>query len=272
MSGCQQEQEGSPDNTGVVEANDAYIEHFGDVPPVKAGRAYANVAYLPLKEQPEKIGALPVFLFTAENRRKLVLEKLISGDLVSTPRTRFYHPFPSDLALEIHPLDGRVLTVNLRSSTTWNPKDQRAAVNAIKETALQFAEIASVRILFNGTAPADMPRDGYQHRASQIAETKAPVLILMGGNWESDQEDPEEILIEFDRPVKIQNISLMHEDGSKVIGDYYVTMFQMAVVVHPESPELFKEGSILRVEWRVVDFKGRENSGVDTLPLIRYEH
>ena len=46
----------------------------------------------------------------------------------------------------------------------------------------------------------------------------------------------------------------------------------MAVVIHPESPQLFSEGTTLKAEWSVVDTLGRENSGVDTMPLVKYEH
>ncbi len=272
LLGCQQERENPPDNTGIVELNDAYIKHFGELPPAKAGRAYAHVGYLPLKDNPEKVGALPIFLFTSENRLDNVLQKLISGELTLTQKSNFYNPFPDDLRMSIQSTEGGTLKLGLRNTRSWSDKDLRAAVNALKETALQFEGIEAVQVYINNIAMVDMPLSGYRHDPHLIAKTSPPSLILMAGAWEGNQNEPEEILIEFDRPVKIRSFDLFHEDGQKVEGKYYTSIFQMAVVVHPSEPEQFKEGTVLKAEWSVVDFRGRENSGIDTLQLKKYEH
>jgi hypothetical protein len=94
----------------------------------------------------------------------------------------------------------------------------------------------------------------------------------MAGAWEKGQDEPEEVLVEFDRPVKVNSFELYHLDGQKVEGEYFKSIFQMAVVVHPKLPELFQEGTSLRAEWNVVDELGRANSGVDTMPLKKLIH
>lgn len=78
----------------------------------------------------------------------------------------------------------------------------------------------------------------------------------MIGAREKEHETSKEILVEFDRPVKVNSFVLFHEDSQKVEGEYYKSIFQMAVVVHPKPPELFQEGTSLRAEWDVVDELG----------------
>jgi len=272
LLGCQNERESPPDKTGIIELNDAYIKHFGELPPAKAGRAYATVAYLPMKDNPEKVGALPIFLFTPENKLEKVLQKLISGELTLTQKSKFYNPFPADLRMTIQSTEGGTLTLGLSSRSTWSDEGRRAAVTALTETSLQFEGIDAVKVYINNTALSDMPTSGYRHDAQLIEETTPPSLILMTGDWEANKDEPEEVLIEFDRPVKIKSFSLFHQDGHKVEGDYYTSIFQMAVVVHPSEPGQLKEGAMLRAEWNVVDFRGRESRGVDLLPLKKYEH
>lgn len=269
--GCQQE-ETPPERAGLVTASEAYLESFGTPPQGKSGRAYAVVVYLPIKERPGKLLAFPVFLFTEENQLEKVLEKLISGDLVSSEKMNVYSPFPGDLELVIESLKDDVLTLNLNTNKRWAEADQKSAVNALKETALQFNEVSAVKIMLNGSFVLGMPENGFQHEKELLAQMTPPLLILMAGVWEEGQETPEEILIEFDRPIKIKSFNLYHSDGKKIEGDNYTSIFQMAVVLHPERPELFKEGAVLRAEWSVVDYLGRENNGVDMMALKKYLH
>jgi hypothetical protein len=117
-----------------------------------------------------------------------------------------------------------------------------------------------------------MPAGGYLHNPQQMVEPGPPKLVMLAGAWQGGAEVPEELLIEFDRPVKVESIKLSDEAGNVVAGEYYTAIFQMAVVVHPEYPERYREGTVLRAEWSVVDNLGRAGSGTDTRPLRRLEH
>ena len=139
LLGCQQDQADPLAETAVVEATPTYIRHFGEPPPVKEGRAYAVVGYLPRQGVGEKIGALPMFLFSTEKLLENVLRKLTSGELTRDQKTSFYHPFPQDLALAIHPPDDGTLSLELVTEQSWNAKEQLAARKALVETALQFS-------------------------------------------------------------------------------------------------------------------------------------
>lgn len=269
--GCQQE-EIQKESTGIVKATPSYLESFGVPPQGKAGRAYAAVGYLPVKDKPTKLGPLPIFLFTEENQSDKVLNKLVSGDLVTSQRQIYYNPFPRDLEIVIKSEEGNALTIDLLTKEDWYRDDQYAGTIALKETALQFSHVQKVKVMLNGSVVEGMPEVGFQKNSDLMIEVPPPILILMAGAWEKGQNEPEEILIQFDRPIKVEKFKLYHLDGQEVQGEYYKSIFQMAVVVHPESPSLFREGTILKAEWSIVDELGRKNSGVDTMQLIKYEH
>lgn len=81
-----------------------------------------------------------------------------------------------------------------------------------------------------------------------------------------------ELLDEFGRPVEAYNFKLYNNAGMSIEGEYYTSIFQMAVVVLPGDSSLYKEGDTLRAELDFVDIKGRANSGSSTKTLQRYEH
>ena len=268
---CQQEDK-SITKSGLVLASDAYLENFGSPPQGKAGKAFAKVGYLPLKSNPEKFGVSPIFLFTEDDQIKKVLDKLVSGDLSFSDRLPFYNPFPKDTIIEVKSTEGEQITVNIITENLIDSIDQLYAARSLAETALQFEEIKTVDVLFNGQPLPQFPSKGYRHDPKRLSPVHPPLLILMVGNWEKGHDSPEEILVEFDRPVSVNNFALFHEDGTKVEGDYYKSVFQMAVVIHPRNPEKFYQGTLLRAEWEVVDELGRSNQGVDVMALVKHVH
>lgn len=269
--GCQQE-EMPVENTGIVEATKAYLKYYGVPPQGKAGRAYAAVGYLPTKEDPQKIGPLPIFLFTKENQTKKVLKKLVSGELLTSDRQIYDNPFPEDMEIHLKLMQEGTLVLDLVTTQQWGQELQRAGMVALMETALQFDEVEFVKVTLNGEPVPWAEAGGYQRQPELIIDVPPPILIFMIGAWEKGQDEPEELLVEFDRPVKVTTFELYHLDGQKVEGDYFKSIFQMAVVIHPKFPELFKEGTSLRAKWTVVDELGRVNSGVDTMPLEKFVH
>jgi hypothetical protein len=94
----------------------------------------------------------------------------------------------------------------------------------------------------------------------------------MAGVWEQGTDNLDELLVEFDRPVKVNNFKLYNNSENSIEGEYFTSIFQMAAVVLPGDKTLYKEGDVLRAEWDVVDFMGRVNSGSSSMPLRRYEH
>ncbi len=272
LSACKREETLDPQGEGYVEANHAYEENFGAPPQGKVGKAFARVAYLPLHDLPEKLRALPLFLFTDQDQLRQILERLISGELLMQRASELYNPFPTNLAIHITNPEGPLVTLSLTTDQAWAPGDLLAGSRALAETALQFASVERVIILLNGAPVPQMPAEGFEHDQEALVRVEPPALVMMAGVWERGVESPVELLIEFDRPIKIKSFKLYDREGNPVKGEYFTSIFQMAVVVHPEDPGYYREGMLLRAEWEVADELGRGSSGTSNLPLRRIEH
>ena len=129
-----------------------------------------------------------------------------------------------------------------------------------------------MKVMLNGQPHPHMPGGGYSHQSELIAEITPPTLVLIAGMWEKGSDHLDELLVEFDRPITVNSIKLYDETGKKVEGEYYTSIFQMAVVVLPKNPDAFQPGTTLRAEWDVVDTLGRSNRGSNSMQLERFEH
>ncbi|MGK2905105.1 MAG: GerMN domain-containing protein [Desulfuromonadales bacterium] len=274
LAGCRQEEVSAPApvESGVVAANRAYLENFGEPPQGKAGEAFARVGYLPLLESPQQVRAFPLFLFSEKDQLQQILNRLVSGELPLPESFGLYNPFPADLQLTATSPENPALTLSLLSEVSWSDTDKAAAGRTLAESVFQFPRVEKVVVMLNGQPLAQMPADGYRHEPGALAAVRPPQLILMAGMWKRGSDRPDELLAEFDRPVKINNFKLYAKSGEVVEGEYFTSVFQMAVVVLPKDPTLYQESTVLRAEWDVVDGLGRSNSGSTTLPLLRYEH
>jgi hypothetical protein len=273
LSACQQdERTTTPQNTGVVKASQAYQDNFGTPPQGKAGQAFAFVGYLPLQKTPEKFRPLPLFVFTEKEQMRQILERLISGELLQHRASDFYNPFPDGLKVAVTSPEGPTSTLSLSTQQKWLPRDQTAGGRALAETALQFTKVDKVMVLLNGIPLSPMPEEGYLREPHALVKVEPPDLVMMAGVWEDKAEALSEILIEFDRPIKVNSFKLYDMEGHVVDGDYFTSLFQMAVVIHPKNPDRYQEATVLRAEWDVVDDLGRANRGTDSLALQRLDH
>ncbi|MEJ2521218.1 MAG: hypothetical protein P8Y91_12910, partial [Desulfuromonadales bacterium] len=181
-------------------------------------------------------------------------------------------PFPNDLQVTVSPVEDGTQTLHLQTAQSWDRTAQELTVQAFAETALQFPETRRVRVTLNDKPLSTMPAAGYQHQPDMIDDVGLPDLVLMAGVWNAEDSAPAELLIEFDRPIRLNTFSLTDADGNKVAGDYYLSIFQMAVVVHPQEPERYQAGTPLHAAWDVTDDLGRRSQGEKTLSLIRFTH
>ena len=269
---CQREETADPRGSGLVESNPAYLENFGTPPQGKAGHAFARVGYLPLQTSPGKLRAFPLFLFDDQDQLQQILKRLTSDDLQLNRNSDLYNPFPGDLVLSITSAAGPTATISLTTSQDWSGTALEAGARALTETALQFATVERVVILLNGKPLPQMPAEGFEHDQALLVGVELPRLIHLMGVWEEGDAAVSELLVEFDRPIKVKQFKIYAEDGNVVDGDYFTSIVEMAVVIHPKDPGRYREGDVLRVEWEVVDELGRANHGTSSLPLWRIEH
>lgn len=273
LAACQQQEQASlPQNSGVVIATRAYLDNFGMPPHGKAGQAFARVGYLPLQKSSKKLRAVPLFLFSETEQLQQILDRLISGELLLYRNTDFYNPFPKDLKVNVSSPEGPTTTLSLATQQSLSASALSVAAESLAETALQFAQVERVIVLNNGVPLPQMPQGGYLHAPELLARVEPPQLILMAAVWEAEKDAPHELLIEFDRPITVNRFKLYEADGNAVVGEYFTSIFEMAIVVHPKEPGRYQETTILRAEWDVTDALGRENQGTDSLPIRRIDH
>lgn len=269
IPGCQETAETPAVAPARVFANPAYLEHFGQPPQPRRGIAYARVGYLPLREQPERVRPFPLFLFSDENQLSQVLQRLVGRELLLDPQGPMFHPFPPELTLQVGTPQQGALTLELGNVAA--PEGLLPAARALIETACQFPGVERVVILVAGEPLPGQPREGLAAEPTSIVAPGEPHPLMIAGMWEPGEAEPEEILFNFDRPVKVNRFVLNGSDGKPLAGEYFTSVFDMAVVFHPAGPGLV-EGSLLEAEWSVTDALGRSASGRSRYPLLRFEH
>lgn len=270
---CQQEEPvPASQPSGIVIASQAYLDNFGEPPQGKAGEAFARVGYLPVRKAPGKVRAFPLFLFSKDRELQQILSRLTGKELVFPESFGLYSPFPKDLKVTSASNEKGTQTLSLMTQQSWPADDIASAGLAMAATVLQFEQTNKVFIMLNGQPLPQMPADGYVPDPGTLADVEPPSLVQMAGMWEQGTDNLDELLVEFDRPVKVNNFKLYNSSENSIEGEYFTSIFQMAVVVLPGDKTLYKEGDVLRAEWEVVDFMGRVNSGSSTMPLRRYEH
>jgi hypothetical protein len=86
-------------------------------------------------------------------------------------------------------------------------------------------------------------------------------------------KDIEEVNAFFDRPVDVKELKLLSRDGQQFAGELYHSVFDMAAVLKPKEPSLFKERMEIKVRWKVVDKLGKqaEGEGVWLLEVKQHE-
>jgi len=272
MTGCK-EPGGQAVPAGSAKANGAYLEHFGEPPTPEQGTCFARVGYFPLAGEPDRVRAVPLFIFREEGQLAHLLAAFSRGEWEFSPQSGLRNPFPPDSTIRVTGQEGDTITIDLvMPGADQSSPDFQGMIAAVVETVLQFEEINRVFITVAGMPLAQMPGDGFRHDPGRIAPVGSPLPLMVGGNWEPDQENPEEIFINFDRPVVIQEIRLLDAAGQELQGEYFRTGFDMTVVLLPAAPQIFREGMTVRVAWQVTDRQGRTGSGTQDFILKRFDH
>lgn len=271
LGACQQ-QEQPPVRSGKVHASAAYLQHFGEPPIPQQGYAYAQVGYLPRNDASGRVRPLPLFLFSESQHLDRILSQLFSDKMLVSGHSRLLLPFAQGVRLEQLAQAGDTLVVSLADAGSGAAVDRAGIDRAITETACQFEDVSRVRILYNGEPSPQQPLEGYHAEPELIDAVGPPMLLNVVGTWEEGAEHPQEILINFDRPMVINNFRLLDRAGEPVGGKYFTSVFDMAVVVRPDKPELIKAGMLLTVDWDISDQLGRSSSSVASLALQRQSH
>jgi hypothetical protein len=105
-----------------------------------------------------------------------------------------------------------------------------------------------------------------------VVEPGPPRLLSITAVKDKGVKDVEEVSAYFDRPVEVQELSMTDKEGKAFAGDVYHSVFDMAAVLKPKDPAVFKQGMPIKVRWNVTDKLGRHAAGDSVWPLEVREH
>jgi hypothetical protein len=269
LAGCKKETPAQ----GGGRASAAFVENFGQPPTPEKGQCFARVGYFPLRSDPARVRAVPFFLFRETDQLQVLLDRLVGGEVVLPADSGLFNPFPLGTGVRVQAQKGNSVTLNLHFPDQPDARpDLKPITAALTETAAQFEGVEKVVILIDGNPLPTVPVGGFVHDPKRIAPVGPPVLFMVAGSWEKGSANPGEVVADFDRPVQIQSFHLEDAGGREIKGDYFQSVFNMSVVIHPENPAALREGMTLRARWDVTDDLGRHGQGAGEFPLQRHEH
>jgi germination protein M len=276
VAGCQRQSETKKEPVPVasnVEATPAYRSFFGEPPTVAEGSCYALVGYYPLAAMPGKISPFPLFMFDREDQLEVVTEQLLRWGEGWDMGGAAINPFPPGTELLSLTRSGDLVRVELSEPalTGSNPASQNLILAVLGHTLAQFEGVDPVQVVAGGTLLPLQADRGFYPDPEAVVPPGEPRALTVAGVWEDAAAHPEEVSVFFDRPVRVEEVRVS-VDGRRLEGDYFTSVFDMAVVIRPKEPVLLMVGLPVTVAWRVADRLGRKGEGGKTFPLARVEH
>lgn len=278
LSGCERREvsppvASAPTSSGSIEASSAYLRFFGTPPSVAEGSCFALVGYYPLVGKPGKVVPFPLFMFNRENRMQVVVEQLLKWgegwDMGGTAR----NPFPPGTELYSLTREDDLVRVELSPSVLGETgaQEKRLILAVLGHTLAQFEGVRRVMIVAGGKLLPFQAERGFIPDPEAVLPPGEPTVLSVVGVWEEGRQEPQEVSVFFDRPVTVQQVELS-SDGRRLEGEYFRSVFDMAVVVRPQAVGEYREGMPVQVEWEVNDPLGRRGEGSKTFALRRLEH
>jgi germination protein M len=255
---------------GKVTATTTYEKHFGPAPSVDKGVAYAFVIYFPSAKEPGKVVPFPFFSFDETSIRKVALQRLLDGMDLGSYKGGF-QAFPAGTRLiSMAEAQGTAtLTFSRELLAATDTSGKSGLLRSIVLTIQQFKDIKAVRIQTEGQTKV-LAVQGADDNA--ITALLPPRLLSVTAMQDKGAKEVEEVNAFFDRPVEVKELRMSLQDGTPLEGDIYLSVFDMAAVLKPKSPSLFKAGLPVRVSWKVVDKLGRPAEGDSIMPLEVKQH
>ncbi|NIQ98365.1 MAG: GerMN domain-containing protein, partial [Desulfuromonadales bacterium] len=193
LAGCDEQSEKTAAEAGTVKASPAYLEHFGQPPTPEEGTCFARVGFYSLRDDPDKIRAVPFFLYRETGQLQQLLERLVSGAVPLPPESGLVSPFPEETSVAVQSRDEGGVTLDLIFNDRQpSGQDLKAIAAVLTETAVQFEAVESVVILRDGKPLPGAPKEGYRHAPERVSAVKSPVLFMVIADWQEGQSGPEE--------------------------------------------------------------------------------
>lgn len=276
LVGCERKEEAKKEPAkaaGNVEASQAYRSWFGEPPTVAEGTCFALVGYYPLAAAPGKVTPFPLFMFNREDQLQVVTEQLLRWGEGWDMGGAALNPFPAGTELLSLTRTGDLVRVELSEPalTGSDGAGQKLILAVLGHSLTQFEGVERVQVVAGGVLLPLQAERGFFPDPEAVAPPGEPRALTVAGVWEEGTASPEEVSVFFDRPLRVEEIRVS-VDGRRLEGDYFTSVFDMAVVIRPKEAAELREGLPVTVAWRVVDRLGRKGEGEKVFALGRVEH
>lgn len=242
---------------GKVMPTAEYEKYFGAAPPVDKGTAYAFVIYFPSKKEPGKVVPFPFFTFDEGSLKKVAIERLLGGMDTGSYQGEFI-PFSGGTRLMAINDDKGTVTANF--SKELDSSAEAGIVHALVLTLRQFKGVKNIRLHVEGKE-SRLSGVVKGTEDSAVQQPSPPRLLSVTAMRDKGARNVEDVNAFFDRPVEVKELKLFSKEGQLFAGDMYHSVFDMAAVLKPKDPSLFKERMPIKVRWKVVDKLGRQAEG-----------
>jgi germination protein M len=266
---CSRKDAPSPGKPARVSATKAYQSYFGPAPTTDKGTCYAFVIYFPAAGAPGKVVPFPFFSFDEPSLKKVALQRLMGGMDEKSYAGQFLQLFPKGTRLLSLSEQNGTLTADFSRELAPVAADEASAAaifNMVSLTVMQFGGVDRVRIQSEGrdlfALDRSVPAEG-----SVVLQPSAPRLLNVTAMKDKAEAPVDEVDALFDRPVDIKEFQFQAVDGTKMAGDIFYSMFDMAAVLKPKDAVKLQAGTGVKVHWKVVDKMGRSAAGDDVFPL-----
>ena len=268
---CKKQESPPPAKQARVSATKAYEKYFGPAPTTDKGTCYAFVIYFPSAKEPGKVVPFPFFTFDDGSMKKVAVERLLGGMEVAAYKDELLQPFaPGARLLELARADG-LWRVDLSKDFLIPGKSRDGMLHALVMTLTQFEGVRGIRILAEGK-DLDYAQGPQLPAASSVLDPSPPRLLSITAMKDKGAKEVEEVSAYFDRPVEIKELTMSDRSGKPFAGEVFHAVFDMAAVLKPREPSLFKAGMPVKVRWQVVDKVGRSGSGNEEYSLEVKDH
>jgi hypothetical protein len=289
LPACTKKQESLTAKPTSVSATKAYEKYFGIAPTTDKGTCYAFVIYFPSAKDPGKVVPFPFFTFDETTIKKVAIERLISGMNVGSYQGEFIQPFPQGTHLLGITEGYGIVAVNfgheiLEGKT--DAKSEQALLNAIALTVSQFEGVREVRVQVEGKEYGSvkgkdvagflgfsgLKRQPLAVDESAVLEPGPPRMLSLTAPRDKGAKNVEDVSAYFDRPLEVQELRMTDRDGDPFEGEVFHSVFDMAGVLKPKDPSVFKDKMPIKVRWKVTDKRGRQGKGDNVWILEVKEH
>ena len=251
---------------GSVTATPAYERIFGTPPTTAVGSCFAMLGYLPPAADPARVRPLPLFALNRDHLLKQVIGKLLTIDRGIAARAGMTVPFPVGTRLTSLSQQDGLVRIDLKLPPGGGG-DPWGMLRSLAHSAEQFPGGPRLLLSLNGKPVPGQPADGYRPSPATVVAPGPPQLLAARLGASESTPGPQELALVFDRPLRIEQLSLRAGDGREIAGERFLGVFDMAVVVHPAANFRLVVGEVLQVDWRAVDHRGRRAGKNQKLPI-----